>query len=76
MDAKIVLVYNSQKEASAIARAISPDNLETPNGLVVTTRKEGKSVITHVKCNLSLRTFMATIDDILSCVDSDCILRE
>ena len=68
LEAEIVLAYKSIKEASSVARAICPDNLKTPKGLLVTTRREGRNVVTSVKCELNLRTFMATIDDILSCV--------
>jgi len=68
LEAKITLIYEDEKKASAIAKAISPDNLKVPKRLFVATRKEGRKVVTYVKCELNFRTFMSTIDDILSCI--------
>jgi tRNA threonylcarbamoyladenosine modification (KEOPS) complex Pcc1 subunit len=66
MEAKISLRYNSAREAEAISEAVSPDNLKVPRGLEVTTRRKGITVITHIKCELRLETFIATINDLLS----------
>lgn len=68
METEIVLVYKTGKAATSVAEAISPDNKETPKGLKVTTTRKGKRVVTQLKCDLSLQTFISTIDDILSCV--------
>lgn len=68
MEAKITLSYKNMRDAEAVAEAISPDNVKVPRGLVVETRREGSKVLTLVKCEKGLSTFIATIDDLLSCV--------
>lgn len=70
MEAAIVLDYKDCSTAEAIARAISPDNFKTPRGLTVeTTWKDGK-VITRIQCKEKIATFIATIDDLLSCAST------
>lgn len=56
------------RDAEAVAKAVSPDNVKTPSGLVVETRRRRSNVLTTVKCEKELSTFIATIDDLLSCV--------
>ena len=68
MEAEIVLSYENEREAEAVAQGVSPDNFKVPRGLFVKTIHIGAKVLTTVKCDLSLQTFIATIDDFLSCV--------
>jgi len=68
MEAEIVLSYKNEREAEAVANAVSPDNFGVPRGLFIKTIQKGAKVLTTVKCDLSLQTFMATIDDLLKCV--------
>ena len=68
MEARIRLSYKNEREAEAVAKAVSPDNVKVPHGLFVkTTRREAK-VFTKIECETKLETFMVTIDDLLSCV--------
>ena len=68
MEAEIVLSYENEREAEAVAQGVSPDNFKVPRGLFIQTTHKGAKVLTTVKCDLSLQTFIATIDDLLSCV--------
>jgi tRNA threonylcarbamoyladenosine modification (KEOPS) complex Pcc1 subunit len=68
LEAKIKLSYKNEKEAEAVAKAVSPDNVEVPLGLLVKTARRGSKVFTTIKCQTKLQTFIATIDDLLSCV--------
>ena len=69
MEAEIILTYNEEREAKAVARAISPDNVETPLNLHVKTISSSKMVITYITYDGNrLKTFISTIDDLLSCV--------
>jgi len=67
MKAEVVLSYKNEREAGAVTKAVSPDNFEVPRGLFIKTIQKGTKVFTTVKCDLSLQTFMATIDDLLKC---------
>jgi hypothetical protein len=66
LEAQIVLEYNNEKIAAAVCKAISPDNLKTPEGLSVSTVKHGKNVVTEITYRGKFLTFLATIDDLLS----------
>jgi len=68
LEAKIKLSYKNEREAEAVAKAVSPDNVEVPPGLFVKTVRRGSKVFTTVECQTKLQTFIATIDDLLSCV--------
>ena len=68
MEAKIKLSYRNERGAEAVAKAVSPDNVEVPLGLFVKTVRRGSKVFTTVECQTKLQTFIATIDDLLSCV--------
>ena len=68
MEAKIKLSYKNEREAEAVAKAVSPDNVEVPPGLFVKTVRRGPKVFTTIECQTKLQTLIATIDDLLSCV--------
>ena len=70
MEAKITLEYDDLKIAKAIADAVSPDNYKTPTGLTIKTVRREKCVLTEVKTEKKLSTFIATIDDLLFCVST------
>ncbi len=65
MEATITLEYSNNKTAKAVATAISPDNFKAPDGLFVTTVQHQKQVVTKVKSDGKIVTFIATIDDLL-----------
>lgn len=68
MEAEITIEYEDVKDAEAVAKAVSPDNLKTPPSLSVKTARKGSKVFTQIKCRTKLPTFIATIDDLLFCV--------
>jgi len=68
LEAEITLSYKNERETEAVARAISPDNVEVPSGLFIKTTQKGFKVFTRVRCEKRLQTFMATIDDLLCCI--------
>ncbi len=65
MEATVTLEYVDVKTAEAIANAVSPDNFKTPAGLSIRTFRSGSSVVTEIKAEEKLATFIATIDDLL-----------
>lgn len=68
MEAEITLDYADERAARAIAVAVSPDNVKVPQGLSIRTECDGKKVITVIKCEREIPSFIATIDDLLFCV--------
>jgi len=65
LEATITLEYGDAKTAEAIASAVSPDNFKTPAGLFIKTFRRGNSVVTEIRAEAKLATFIATIDDLL-----------
>ena len=70
LKARLEIKLPSRRYAEAIAKSVSPDNSNTPTGLKVETRAIGKSVVTHIRCKEMYETFIATIDDILTCIQT------
>ena len=70
MEATITLEYDNAKTADAVANAVSPDNFKTLTGLSIKTASKGSQVLSEVKAEGKLSTFIATIDDLLFCVST------
>jgi len=70
LEAKIVLEYDNPKIAEAIAKAVSPDNFKTPEGLSIKTMQKANKVSTQIRSQGKLPTLIATIDDLLFCVST------
>ena len=68
MEAEIRLSYDNEREAEAVAKAVSPDNVEVPQGLHIETVRSSSEVYTKVECKTRLQTLIATLDDLLACV--------
>ena len=68
MEAEIHISYKNEREAEAVANAVSPDNVEVPQGLLIETVRNGSEVHTKVECQTRLQTLIATLDDLLACV--------
>jgi hypothetical protein len=70
LEAEIKLSYEEAEIAKAVAKAVSPDNFKTPQGLYIKTTWKKQKVITRIECKGKLSTFIATIDDLLFCVST------
>ena len=70
MQVQVVLEYDDEKIASAVAEAVSPDNFKTPKGLSIRTTKDGFKVVTLISFSGKFPTFTATIDDLLFSVST------
>ena len=66
MEATIILEYENERTAQAIASAVSPDNFKTPQGLTIKTLRKASRVLTEIHAQTKMTTFIATIDDLLS----------
>ena len=70
MEATIVLKYSNTKTAAAIAKAVTPDNATTPPGLQVETSVSRCHVVTSIKLDGKIATFLSTIDDLLESIST------
>ncbi len=66
LEATIKLEYDDEKTARAVAAAVSPENVKAPKGLFIQTVREGCCVVTVIKADVKIGTFISTIDDLLS----------
>ncbi|MFH1821422.1 MAG: KEOPS complex subunit Pcc1 [Methanobacteriota archaeon] len=67
MKAEVVCRYESLRVSKTVAKALEPDNLKLPEGLVVSTRAKGKRVASTVELDGRMETILATLDDLLAC---------
>lgn len=65
LEATITLEYDDEKVAEAVADAVSPDNYKTPTNLSIATVRNRNVVVTEIKTEGKILTFIATIDDLL-----------
>lgn len=70
MKARIVLRYKTLAAARTISKAVSPDNKVTPESLQIMTRTRGRTVETTIRCKGRIETLIATMEDLLSCVQA------
>jgi hypothetical protein len=68
MHAEVVCVYGDERMSKAVAAAVGPDNLQIPEGLVVSTVQKGRQVVSLIKLDGRAETLLATLDDLLACM--------
>lgn len=68
MRAEVVCVYGDERTSKTVAAAVSPDNLQVPEGLVVSAVQKGRRVVSVVKLEGRAETLLATLDDLLACM--------
>ena len=69
MKITIKIRYASRKFAESVAKSVSPDNRKAPPNVIVKTRARENITTSIVKCE-RLETFIATVDDLLLCMDA------
>ena len=70
MEAEVTLEYGSARVARAVADAVSADNLKAPSSMTVETVCDGTRVLTKIRFEGKLATFIATVDDLLFSVST------
>lgn len=63
-------MYGSEDVSEAIANALSPDNLQAPEGVRVLTKAMGKRVVSMVELEGRIETLLATLEDLLACTST------
>jgi phosphoserine phosphatase len=65
--AEISFNYDDEKEAETLVEAISPDNIQLPDRLIIKTIREKNVALTRIYCTKGVETLLATLDDLLRC---------
>jgi hypothetical protein len=68
LEAELSLIYGTEREAEAVVKAVSPDNVKAPVGLSVETIRDNCRLLARVSCEKTLETFISTLDDLLACI--------
>jgi len=68
--ADIVIRYEGVEKARSIRDAISPDNIGAPPGVRIDVEVEGSTLVLKVECSRGIPTLVATVDDLLSCIQA------
>ncbi len=68
-EATVTIEYVDQRTAEAILRAIEPDNLTT-TGVEIEAEATGGVVTINVECMRGIGSLVATLDDLLSCIQA------
>ena len=69
MKITIKIRHASRKFAESVAKSVSPDNRKAPPNVIVKTRARENITTSLLKCE-RLETFIATVDDLLLCMDA------
>ena len=67
-ETRIQLEYKDKITATVIQKAITPDNIGTPEGIHLTTHVEQNILTIEVITNRSIGSLVSTLDDLLSCI--------
>jgi len=68
LEVKIILSYEGERKAKAVAEAISADNTKVPSDLTVKTFRRKNRVILLIRCEKKFEDLIATIDTLLMSV--------
>ncbi len=66
----IEIDYGEDDTAKAIQKAITPDNLTVPDGMHIITMVQGSVLEIEVYTDRSIGSLVATLDDMLSCIQA------
>ncbi|MFH1178745.1 MAG: KEOPS complex subunit Pcc1 [Candidatus Bathyarchaeota archaeon] len=67
---KIQITYSDEKTARAIQSAIIPDNIGAPEGMHIMAYVTEKTLEIEIYSDRSIGSLVATLDDLLSCVQA------
>jgi hypothetical protein len=70
LKAEFRFLYANPKEAESVTQAIHPDNLQSFEGLHITTTTQGPTLLGCVSCEMSVETLASTLDDLLACIST------
>jgi hypothetical protein len=66
----IDIQYGDSKTARSIMKAISPDNLDAPEGIKINAKVDGNILKVSITCSRDIGSLLSTVDDLLSCVQA------
>lgn len=68
--AELAIDCATEREAAALVAAVTPDNENAPKGLRVKSVQVGVMVRTRVVTTMGVKTILATLNDLLACIQA------
>lgn len=68
--AELRIRMGGKRKAEALAKSVKADNLQTPPQLSVKSWSKNETFFSTVECDKNFETFLATLDDLLSCLQA------
>lgn len=68
--ATIRIRYSDREIVHAVSTAVSPDNVQVPNGITIRIETDDDVLILSITCSKGIGSLVATVDDLLSCVQA------
>ena len=69
-EAELTLRYPDEETARVVAEAVSPDNFQAPEGMVVDVKRRKTEIDVHIRCPKGVGSLIQTLDDLLSCLSA------
>lgn len=69
-ETKITFEYQDNITATAIQKAITPDNIGVPSGMQISAYVEKNILTIKVITNRNIGSLVSTLDDLLSCIQA------
>ena len=70
VEASLELKFQDKNMARSILKAISPDNVQVPEGIEIKTDLRDNVLVLKIGCSRGIGSMIATLDDLLSCVQA------
>ncbi len=67
---RIEFSYRNKKTARAIQKAITPDNIDAPDGIHIIVTLDKNKLLLEVDSERSIGSLVSTLDDLLSCIQA------
>ena len=69
-EANLELKFRNEKTARSILEAVSPDNIQAPEGIMVKTLLNDNILKIEITCSRGIGSLILTLDDLLSCIQA------
>jgi len=68
VEAKLGLKFRDENTARSILEAVSPDNVQVPEGIDIKTHLKENILKIEISCSKGIGSLILTLDDLLSCI--------
>ena len=70
VEANLELKFKDEDTAQSIMDAVSPDNVQVPEGININMELQENVLSIKISCSKGIGSMIATLDDLLSCIQA------